>query len=271
MSNREGYSRGPNNNSDKPFDCYNCGKEGHIARNCPSSTRANDNKNKIYVGNLSFDTTDRSLKEAFVKYGEVTVGRVMVDHETGRSKGFGFVTFASPSSVEKALDEAHGTEIDGREVRVNPAQDRPGGGAGGYYSGGGGGRGGYGRGSGGGGGYSGRGDTYRQDYDSSYGMRRDIPSYDRGSRDYDSRGGYGGSYGGGSRDYDSRGGYGGYSEARDPYPADRGGYGGSGYGDARSSGYGYAGAGSYRDSRDGYGADHGYSSRSDRRDSLRPY
>jgi len=103
---------------------------------------------KIYVGNLSWNTTDDSLKQAFEEYGTVTDSIVMKDRETGRSRGFGFVTYSSPEEAEAAVTGLNDQDLDGRTVRVSLANDRPPGGGGG-----GGGRGGYrGRGGGGGGG-----------------------------------------------------------------------------------------------------------------------
>jgi RNA recognition motif-containing protein len=113
---------------------------------------------KLYVGNLSFNTTNQDLNELFGTIGTVQSSNVIEDRETGRSRGFGFVEMSSQAEGEKAISELNGKEVDGRELKVNEAKpqgDR--GGRGGY--GGGGGRGGYGGGgnrSGGGGGYGGR-------------------------------------------------------------------------------------------------------------------
>jgi len=110
--------------------------------------------NKLFVGGLSWDTTDASLSQAFEGFGEITEAKVITDRETGRSRGFGFVTFAESSSAASAMSELDGKEIDGRAVKVNEAQERSRGGSGGGGGGGGGGRGGGGgnRGGGGGGG-----------------------------------------------------------------------------------------------------------------------
>lgn len=117
---------------------------------------------KLYVGGLSWGTTDEGLRDAFSRFGEITEARVIMDRETGRSRGFGFVTFAQDDHAMNAISEMDGQSLDGRNIRVNEAEDRPrtggggGGGArGGYGGGGGGGRGGYG--GGGGGGYGGGG------------------------------------------------------------------------------------------------------------------
>jgi len=92
---------------------------------------------KLFVGGLSWDTTDESLRAAFEHFGSVSDAKVITDRETGRSRGFGFVTFDAPADAEAAIAEMDGNELDGRRVRVNVAQDRRNGGGGG---GGGGGR-----------------------------------------------------------------------------------------------------------------------------------
>jgi RNA recognition motif-containing protein len=112
--------------------------------------------NKLYVGNLAYSVRDDSLMQAFAPFGTVTSAKVMMDRETGRSKGFGFVEMGSDAEAQAAINGMNGQAIDGRVVVVNearPREDRPGG-----YGGGGGSRGGYG-GGGGGGGYRG-GDRY---------------------------------------------------------------------------------------------------------------
>ncbi len=86
--------------------------------------------NRLFVGNLSWNVDDNGLRAAFEKYGEVTNCRVITDRESGRSRGFGFVTFADEADTESAK-EMDGTEIDGRSIRVDSAHDkRPGGGGG---------------------------------------------------------------------------------------------------------------------------------------------
>lgn len=118
--------------------------------------------NKLYVGNLPFSTTEDSLREAFGQCGTVTDVMIAVDRQTGRSRGFGFITFSSDEEANAAVSKFHGQEMDGRTIQVNearPREDRPQGGGGGGYRGGGGGggyRGGRG-GGGGGGGYRGGG------------------------------------------------------------------------------------------------------------------
>ena len=115
--------------------------------------------NKLFVGNLSWTTTDGLLQEAFSAFGTVTEATVMMDKFTGKSRGFAFVTMSTAEEAEAAAREMDNKEIDGRPVRVNiarPREERPAGGGGGYRGGGGGGGGGY-RGGGGGGGYRGGG------------------------------------------------------------------------------------------------------------------
>jgi len=97
----------------------------------------------IYVGNLSFDTSDADLQAAFAAHGEVTSARVITDRDTGRSRGFGFVEMPSSDEANAALSALDGTELDGRSLKVNearPRAERGGGGRGGYGGGGGGGR-----------------------------------------------------------------------------------------------------------------------------------
>jgi RNA recognition motif-containing protein len=100
---------------------------------------------KLYVGNLSWSTTDADLTEMFAQYGDVTSARVITDRETGRSRGFGFVEL-DDAGCEKAMKELDGQEFQGRNLRVNEAQEKP------RRDGGGGGGGGRGPGGGGGGG-----------------------------------------------------------------------------------------------------------------------
>jgi RNA recognition motif-containing protein len=139
--------------------------------------------NKLYVGNLAYSVRDDSLTQAFAQFGTVTSAKVMMDRETGRSKGFGFVEMGSDAEAQAAINGMNGQPLQGRPLVVNearPREERPGG----FGGGGGGGRGGYGGGgSGGGGGYGGGGG---------------------GGRGYGGGGGYGGRSGG------SGGGSGGY-------------------------------------------------------------
>jgi cold-inducible RNA-binding protein len=79
--------------------------------------------NKIYVGNLDYQMTDEDLKSEFSSYGDIQDVIIIKDHETGRSKGFGFVTFSEESALEKAL-ELDGQEVRGRQLRVNKARPK---------------------------------------------------------------------------------------------------------------------------------------------------
>jgi RNA recognition motif-containing protein len=83
---------------------------------------------RCFVGGLAWATTDNSLEEAFRSFGEVTQCKVITDRETGRSRGFGFVTFSDETAMLKAIDEMSGKELDGRNITVNQAQSRSGGG-----------------------------------------------------------------------------------------------------------------------------------------------
>ena len=92
---------------------------------------------KLFVGGLAWATDDHGLRAAFEQFGEVLEAKVITDRETGRSRGFGFVTFGTPEDADTAVDEMNGTQLEGRTLNVNVAHDRRGGGGGG---GGGGGR-----------------------------------------------------------------------------------------------------------------------------------
>jgi RNA recognition motif-containing protein len=119
--------------------------------------------NKLYVGNLSYNIRDEDLQQAFAQYGSVSSAKVMMDRDTGRSKGFGFVEMGSDAEAQSAINGMNGQALDGRAIVVNearPREERPGGfgGGGGGRSGGGGGfGGGGGRTGGGGGGFGGGG------------------------------------------------------------------------------------------------------------------
>ena len=107
---------------------------------------------KLYVGNISFNTSNQDLNDIFGEFGAVESANVVEDRETGRSRGFGFVEMSSKSEGEAAISALNGKEVDGRELKVNeakPREDR------GFGGGGGGGRGGNRGGGGGGGGYGG--------------------------------------------------------------------------------------------------------------------
>lgn len=107
---------------------------------------------KLYVGNLSYDTTDQDLANAFGAHGELRTAQVVMDRETGRSRGFGFVEMDDRGQAEAAMNALNGQQLQGRTLVVNEAKPREDRGGGGGY--GGGSRGGYG-GSRGGGGYGG--------------------------------------------------------------------------------------------------------------------
>ncbi len=164
--------------------------------------------NKLYVGNLAYSVRDDSLMQAFSSFGTVTSAKVMMDRETGRSKGFGFVEMGSDAEAQAAINGMNGQSLEGRAVVVNearPREERPGGFGGGGGSrggyGGGGGGGGYG-GGGGGGGYGGGGSGGgRSPYGGGGGGGGRSP-YGGGNR---GSGGGGGGYGGGGGG--NRGGY----------------------------------------------------------------
>jgi RNA recognition motif-containing protein len=139
--------------------------------------------NKLYVGNLSYEIQDRDLQQLFAQYGTVSSAKVVMDRDTGRSKGFGFVEMGTDEEAQAAISALNGSEVGGRALTVNearPKEDRPGGGD--RRSGGGRGFG------GGGGGYSGGG--------GGYGGGR---GGDRGGRGGSGGGRRGGSGGGGGR------------------------------------------------------------------------
>jgi hypothetical protein len=151
---------------------------------------------RIYVGNLPWSYSSSDLENLFVEYGQVASAEVIMDRETGRSRGFGFVQMANDADCEPAINGLNGQDCDGRPLVVNEARERSssprGGGGGGGYGGGGGGygggRGGYGGGGGGGG-----------------GGRREGGYGGGGGRE--GGGGYGGGGGGGGyRDRDGGGG-----------------------------------------------------------------
>jgi RNA recognition motif-containing protein len=104
--------------------------------------------NKLFVGNLSFNTTESDLNALFGAHGTVTETNLMMDRETGRPRGFGFITMSSAQEAQKAIDALNGKDMDGRALTVNVAKPREersgGGGGGGRERSGGGGGGGYG-------------------------------------------------------------------------------------------------------------------------------
>ena len=79
---------------------------------------------KLFVGGLSWETTDSDLKNAFAPFGEVTEAKVITERGTGRSRGFGFVTFARDEDAKTAISKMHGTNLDGRTITVNQAQEK---------------------------------------------------------------------------------------------------------------------------------------------------
>ena len=119
---------------------------------------------KLFVGGLSWNTTDEGLREAFARFGQVVEAKVVSDRETGRSRGFGFVSYQDAAEGAAAQQAMDGASLDGRSIRVNPAEDKPSGGGGGggnrSFGGGGGGGGGFGGGGGGRGRDSGGGGDY---------------------------------------------------------------------------------------------------------------
>ncbi|KAK8515854.1 hypothetical protein V6N12_016160 [Hibiscus sabdariffa] len=169
---------------------------------------SNSPSSKVFVGGISFQTDDQGLKDAFRQYGEVVEARVIVDRETGRSRGFGFVTYNSTEDASSAIQALDGQVLHGRQVRVNYAAERPprnyggGGYGGGGYGGGGGGFGGGGYG-GGGGGYGGGGGGYGGGGGGGY-NRNSTPS----------SGNYGGNLGyGDGGNYGGQGNYGGFDQS----------------------------------------------------------
>ena len=159
--------------------------------------------NKLYVGNLPYSVRDEDLQQSFGQFGSVTSAKVMMERDTGRSKGFGFVEMGSDAEAQAAINGMNGQPLGGRSVVVNearPMEARPprsggfggGGGGGGYGGGGGGGR------SGGGGGYGGGGSG------GGYG------GGGGGGSDGGFRSPYGGGGGGGGRSGGGGGGRGGY-------------------------------------------------------------
>ena len=116
---------------------------------------------KLYVGNLTYNVNETDLEAMFSQYGSVQSAQVIVDRDTNRSKGFGFVEMSSDAEAQEAIQNLNGRDHDGRNLTVNeakPREPRSGGGGGGGYGRSGGGGGGYGR--SGGGGYGGGGGRY---------------------------------------------------------------------------------------------------------------
>ncbi|XP_051141201.1 glycine-rich RNA-binding protein 2, mitochondrial-like [Andrographis paniculata] len=188
----------------------NIGK--HVSSNLSASNpslfqavRSMSSSSKLFVGGLSYSTDEMSLREAFSQYGEVVEARIIMDRETGRSRGFAFITFTSTESASSAIQAFDGQDLHGRRIRVNYATEKP-------------------RGGGFGGGFGGPGGGF------NYGGQGG--NYNRGGG-YQGGGGYGGGGGGGF------GGYGGGSQ----YPD--GGYQGGGGGFGNSPQYPTGGGGGF--------------------------
>jgi RNA recognition motif-containing protein len=79
---------------------------------------------KLFVGGLNWKTTDDGLRAAFESFGDVSEAKVIMDRETGRSRGFGFVTFSDDTAASTAINEMNGKELEGRAIQVNEAQER---------------------------------------------------------------------------------------------------------------------------------------------------
>jgi RNA recognition motif-containing protein len=79
---------------------------------------------KLFIGGLSWGTTDSDLRKAFAVFGEITEAKVITDRDTGRSRGFGFVTLAQDEDAKTAISKMHGTSLDGRTITVNEAQEK---------------------------------------------------------------------------------------------------------------------------------------------------
>ncbi|KAE8699924.1 Glycine-rich RNA-binding protein 3 [Hibiscus syriacus] len=185
---------------------------------------------KLFVGGISYQTDEQSLREAFSKYGEVIYARVIVDRETGRSRGFGFVSYTSTEDASSAIQALDGRELDGRQVKVAYADERPprNFGSGGFNSGGG-----YGSGS-----------SYR-DGSGGYASNNGFSS-----GNYGANAGYGNTAGGGSG-YGGQGNYGGGNNY---------GFDGVGYGsnfDQSGEGFATGGSAGYEGNRMGFAGGEG--------------
>lgn len=200
---------------------------------------------KLFVGGLSYGTDESSLKEAFAQYGEVIEARIILDRDTGRSRGFGFISFPSSEEATSAMQSMDGQDLHGRRIRVNYATERRRDGFGGGYGGGGGG---YAAGNyGGGGGYSSPGGGgYSNNSGYNYGGEGGNFA---GTGGYPTNN-YGGGGGGFSSGNSPAGGYGSYGGGGSDYgnnsssPIEGGNYGNSpnnnysGQGSSFSGGYG---------------------------------
>ncbi|XP_027126423.2 uncharacterized protein [Coffea arabica] len=188
---------------------------------------------KLFVGGLSYQTDQASLEDAFQKYGEVIEARIITDHQTGNSRGFGFVTFQSAEAASSAIMALDGKEFQGRVIKVNHAHDRAPRGGGGYRN--------YGGGYGGGGCGAGTGAGYG------------------GSGGYGGGNYGGGNYGGGNYEGGNYGGGGNYDNN---FGANQsGGSSGGGYGATAGDSYASGGAvGSYASTEGSYGGSSTYAS-----------
>lgn len=201
-----------------------------------AAVRSMSTSSKIFVGGLSYSTDDTSLSDTFSKYGEVVEAKVIIDRNTGRSKGFAFVTFTSTEAASSAIQAFDGQELHGRRIKVNYATEksRSGGFGGGF---------GAGFGSSDGYNYDGPGGDYGGGRFQGGGFGGSGGgNYAGGDGDYSKSGGFGGSgggnYAGGDGDYSRSGGFG----SGNQYPSRGGGSGGN---DNLSSGGGAQGNGNW--------------------------
>ena len=181
--------------------------------------------NKLYVGNLAYGVRDEELQQAFGEFGTVTSAKVMMDRDTGRSKGFGFVEMGTDAEAQAAIEGMNGQSMSGRAIVVNearPREERPGGFRGPYGGGGGGG-------TGGGGGYGGGGSTGGGGGTGGGGSG--------GGGGAGGRSGGGGGYGGGGGGGGRSGGGGGYGGGGGGRSGGGGGYGGGGGRSGGGGGY----------------------------------
>jgi RNA recognition motif-containing protein len=168
-----------------------------VERRGPFAIRKEEEMSRLYVGNISYNTTEEMLRSVFEEDGRTVESvAIITDRETGQSRGFAFVEMASPADAEAAISALDGRELDGRRIRVNEARERSRGGGGGRGPRGGGGGGGGGYGGGGGGGYGGGGGG-----GGGYGGDRDGGGGGRGRRGRGSNRGGGRRRGGGGGDW----------------------------------------------------------------------
>ncbi|CAA2953536.1 29 kDa ribonucleo A, chloroplastic-like isoform X2 [Olea europaea subsp. europaea] len=125
---REGYSfRGPRGDREgSSFRGHRGDREGSSFGGSRGGSRTSfDNSNRVYVGNLSWGVDDLALETLFSEQGKVMEAKVVYDRESGRSRGFGFVTYSSAHEVNNAVESLDGTDLNGRSIRVSPAEARP--------------------------------------------------------------------------------------------------------------------------------------------------